>query len=113
VTNNFAFFAALTGNREQLAEQLSRDNLASHPGNTTYLATRAFVLLMRGHVDEALKLIAPLANESPKSSAVAFVYGLALAGSGEKTKAKTVLQTLNPAALTVRETELIKAALGD
>jgi len=113
VTNNFVFFAALTGNREQLAEQLSRENLAIHPANRTYLATRAFVLLMRGRTDDALKAIKPLASEAGKSSAVAFVYGLALAGVGEKTEAKAVLETLNPATLTLREVELVKAALGD
>jgi len=113
VTNNFVFFATLTGNREQLAEQLSRENLALHPGNQTYLATRAFVLLTRGHADQALMAIKPLVSEAGKSSAVAFVYGLALAGTGEKTKAREVLLSLDPGTLTLRETEAIRAALGD
>jgi tetratricopeptide (TPR) repeat protein len=113
VTNNFAFFAALTGNREQLAEQLSRENLARNPANQTYLATHAFVLLMRGRAAEGLRLIKPLSSEAGKSSAVAFVYGLALAGNGEKTKAKAVLETLNPAEMTLRETQVIQASLSD
>jgi len=112
VTNNFAFFAALTGNREQLAEQLSRENLTRHPANPTYVATHAFVLLMRGHADESLKLIKPLVAKVGASSAVAFVYGLALAETGEKTQAREVLKTIDPGALTVRETEVIRAALG-
>jgi len=112
VTNNFAFFAALTGNREQLAEQLSRENLTRHPANPTYVATHAFVLLMRGHADESLKLIKPLAARVGASSAVAFVYGLALAETGDKTQAREVLKTIDPGALTVRETEVIRAALG-
>ncbi len=113
VTNNFVFFAALTGNREQLTEQLARDNLAADPSNPTYRATQAFVLLMRGQADQALKLIKPLVVDAGKSPGVAFVYGLALAGTGDKTKAKAVLETMSPASLTVRENELIKAALGD
>jgi len=113
VTNNFAFFAALTGNREQLAEQLSRENLARHPANQTFLATHAFVLLTRGQPAQALRLIKPLSSEAGKSSAVAFVYGLALAGNGEKAKAKAVLETLDPAAMTLRETQVIQASLGD
>jgi len=113
VTNNFAFFAALTGNREQLAEQLSRENLARNPANQTYLATHAFVLLMRGRSAESLRLIKPMAAEAGKSSAVAFVYGLALAASGEKTKAKVLLETLDPATLTLRETQVIQASLSD
>jgi len=113
VTNNFVFFAALTGNREQLAEQLARENLARYPGNQTYLATHAFVLLVQGQAEASLKAIKPLAEEAGKSSAVAFVYGLALAGTGEKAKAKEILQTLDPATMTLRELEVIKAALGD
>ena len=112
VTNNFIFFAALTGNREQLAEQLARENLARHPANLTYLATHAFVLLMRGHADQALKVIKPLASEMENSSAVAFVYGLTLASTGEKAQAKTILEKIDPSTLTLREIELIKATLG-
>ena len=113
VTNNFAFFAALTGNRVQLAEQASRENLARYPTNLTYLATHAFVILMRGNAEQALKLIQPLADQAGKSSAVAFVYGLALAGTGEKEKARAVLHKLDPASLTLHEIALIKTALGD
>jgi hypothetical protein len=58
-------------------------------------------------------LIKPLSSEAGKSSAVAFVYGLALAASGEKTKAKAVLETLNPAEMTLRETQVIQASLSD
>jgi Flp pilus assembly protein TadD len=111
VTNNFAFFAALTGNRERLAEQLARDNAAKYPLNSTYQATHAFVLLMRGHPDQALKIINPLAGEAEKSSAVAFVYGLALARTGEKTAGKVILQRIDPATLTLREVELLKVVL--
>jgi predicted Zn-dependent protease len=112
VTNNFAFFAAITGNREQLAEQLARENAGRWPSNSTYQATYAFVLLMRGHTDQAFKVIKPLAAEAERSSAVAFVYGLTLAGTGKRAEAKTILHTLNPAELTLREIELIKVALG-
>jgi Flp pilus assembly protein TadD len=113
VSNNLAFFAALTGNREQLAEQLSRENLARDPANKTYRATHSFVLLTRGRASEALKLIKPLAPEAKSSSAVAFAYGLALAATGEKTEAKAVLGALDPAAMTLRETQVIQASLGD
>ena len=113
VTNNFVFFAVLTSNREQLAEQLARDNADRHHVDVTYQATLAFVYLMRGKADQALRLIAPLMSEEEKSSAVLFVYGLALAGTGEKTKAREILHRLEPATLTVREVELINASLGD
>jgi len=112
VTNNFVFFAVLTGNREQLAEQLAAENLVRFPDNHTYLATRAFVLLMRGHADQALITIKPLAPGLENSSAVGFVYGLALAGTGKKAEARAVLDRLDPAELTLREIELIKVSLG-
>jgi len=113
VANNLAFFAALTGNRESLAEKLALENVERFPGNSTYVATQAFVLLMRGRAAEALKIIKPLAPEAEKSSAVAFVYGLALSGTGEKVTARAVLVRLDPATLTLREVELVKTALGD
>jgi tetratricopeptide (TPR) repeat protein len=113
VSNNFAFFAALTGNREQLAEQLARENAVRQPTDSTYQATHAFVLLMRHRPEQALKVIKPLAAEAEKSPAVAFVYGLTLAGTGEKAEARKILQKIDPATLTLREVELIKTALGD
>jgi len=111
VTNNFAFFAALTGNREQMAEQAARENVGRYPTNSTYRATYAFVLLMHGKAAEALKQITPLAVQAEKSASVAFVYGLILAETGEKTKAREVLHRLDPDTLTTREVELITAAV--
>lgn len=113
VANNFAFFAALTGNREQLAEQVARENFDRYPTNSNYRATYAFVLLMHNKAAEALKLMMPLAAQVEKSASTAFAYGLALAGTGEKTKAREVLHRLDPAMLTLQEVELIKKALGD
>jgi tetratricopeptide (TPR) repeat protein len=113
VTNNFVFFAALTGNRELVVGQLARENLARHPDNQIYRATRGFVLLQNGQTDEARKLIEPLAAEVGRSSAVAFVYGLYLAKTGERDKAREILHCLDPALLTLREIALIKTALGD
>lgn len=113
VSNNFAFFAALTGNREQLAEQRARENAAKHPENSTFQATHAFTLLMLHRPEQALKVINPLAAEAEKSSAVAFAYGLSLAGVGQKAEAGKILKKLDPAPLTLREVELIKTALGD
>jgi len=112
VTNNFIFYAVLTGNREQLARALARENASRHPNDSTYISTQAFVFLMSGHADQALKLMKPLAGDAEKSSAVVFVYGLALAETGEKAKARLIVERLNPASLTLREVELIKSALG-
>jgi tetratricopeptide (TPR) repeat protein len=110
-TNNFIFFAALTGNGGPLLEQLARENLACAPQNRVYLATCAFVYQMQGRNDEALALLKPVASEAAESPALAFAYGLALAGTGQRTEARKLLEGLTPAMQTTREIELIKGAL--
>jgi len=113
VSNNFIYFAALTGRDGPLVERLAAENLARDPQNLTYLATRAFVLFMDGRPGDALSLLKPKATEKDKSSALAFAYGLALAGTGQKTEARALLGKPDPAMQTTREVELIKSALGD
>ncbi len=110
VANNYAFFAALTGNDYGTAEQIARENKARAPASLDYLSTYAFVIGMQGRVDEALALLKPVAGEWKKSSGVAFAYGLALAGAGRKDEARPILGSLDPATLSLREEELIRAA---
>ena len=112
VANNFAFFAALTSHEERIAERLARENLAHDPQNKTYLGTLAFVLVAQSRAEEALTLLKPVAAEAEKSSALTFAYGLALAETGRKPEAKTLLGKLDPGALTIRAQEVIKTALG-
>ncbi|SDR66019.1 hypothetical protein [Opitutus sp. GAS368] len=113
IGNNFAFFAALTDRDTRAAELAARDNLAAEPGNPFYVATHAFVLLRQSRADEALLLLQPLAAGAGKSPAIGFVYGLALAGANRKAEARPLLERLPPETLTLREVELIKAALAD
>jgi tetratricopeptide (TPR) repeat protein len=113
IGNNFAFFAALTGREQRRAEQAARENLAREPNNVLYLATGSFVLLVQGQTDAAERMLRPHAAEAPNSPALAFAYGLALAGSGQKAEARALLGKIPPASLTLREVELIKAALAD
>jgi predicted Zn-dependent protease len=112
IANNFVFFAVLTGKREQQAERLIRDVLQRHPANPAYAATCAYVLSANGRPSEALRMIEPLAAKWPRSDAVRFAYGLALAGVGEKEKAAEVLRQLRPESLTTLEVEQIEKALG-
>ena len=113
VTNNFVFFAALTKNGGSQVEQLARENLERAPQNRAYVATCAFVLLTQGRGNAALAMLKPVASDASKSPALAFSYGLALAGSGKKAEARSLLGTLDPAAQTTREAEVIKRALSD
>jgi Flp pilus assembly protein TadD len=110
-TNNFIFFAALTGKEGSLVDQLARENLARNPQNHIYLATCAFVRSMQGRHDEALKMLQPVSGEAAKSPALAFAYGFALAGSGQKAEARKLLEAIDPTMQTTREIELIKSAL--
>jgi Tfp pilus assembly protein PilF len=111
VGNNFAFFAALTGREQRLAEQVARANLAREPRNPIYVATCAFNLLMQNRAGESLALLKPLAAETGHSPVLAFAYGLALAGTNHKTEAHALLDGLPPDTLTLREVEVIETAL--
>ncbi|MBK9990205.1 MAG: hypothetical protein IPP19_05560 [Verrucomicrobia bacterium] len=111
ITNNYVFFAVLTGNRERESELLARDIMLRNAGNQTYLATYAYVLFARDRSAEALKLVAPAFAKDSASPTIQFAYGLALAGSGEQEKARPILRGLDPATLTTREEEIIEAVL--
>jgi tetratricopeptide (TPR) repeat protein len=111
IGNNLAFFAALTGNEGSLAGQIARANHDHFPANLSYLSTYAFVLEVQNRNAEALALLKPVASEWKNSSALAFAYGLALAGADQKAEARTVLSTLDPATLTTQEADLLKSAL--
>ncbi|MFT3783125.1 MAG: hypothetical protein QM790_14040 [Nibricoccus sp.] len=112
ITNNFVFFAALTGNREQVAQQLAKDLAARHPENSVFRTTYAYVLVVGGRASEALQLLKPAIAQQGDSPGVKFVQGLALARLGEKEQAQTILQSLPPESLTLQEVEQIKTYLG-
>ncbi len=112
LANNFAFFALLTGRDQRLAEQLAQDNHTAAPDNPTYAATQAFALLQRNRAADAVALLAPLASPRPSSPAVAFAYALALAGTGKKEEARTLLATLPEDTRTQAEKTLITRLLG-
>lgn len=111
IGNNFAFFAVLLGREQRLADEVSRQNLERAPDNRIYLATRAFVLVQQEKFNDAIQLLRPVAGEARQSPALAFVYGVALAGSGDKAQARSLLDLLPPQSLTVAETDLIKRLL--
>jgi hypothetical protein len=53
----------------------------------------------------------PVADGWKQSPPVAFAYGLALAETGQKAEARTVLGSLESGPLSVKEAALIKARL--
>ncbi len=111
IANNYAFFATLTGNDLNLARKIAEENHTNSPANSIYRATYAFVLFTQNRATESLTLIEPVAAQWHSSPAVAFAYGLALAGKNRKTEARPILDSIEPTSLTLQEVTLIKAAL--
>ncbi len=111
IGNNFAFFATLTGNEGSMAEQIARANHHRFPNNLNYLSTYAFVLHGQNRDPDALALLKPVVSEWEKSPALAFAYGLTLAGADRKAEARTVLSSIDPATLTAQEVNLLKSVL--
>jgi predicted Zn-dependent protease len=111
IANNFAYFAILTGNKTASLEQLVREDHERDPANRVYLATYAFWLCEANRAADALRLLQPVADGWQDSPPVAFAYGLALAGTGQKAEARKVLGSLNAGLQTTQEAALIKARL--
>ncbi len=111
VANNFAFFAALTGNDLNSAEQIAKDNFKTSPDNLAYRSTYAFVLCTQNRTTEALALFRAATADWKTSPIIALPYGLALAGTGQKDRAHEVLASILPETLTAQEAALIKKAL--
>jgi predicted Zn-dependent protease len=113
IANNFAFYALLLGREQRLADQIARSNFEQHPENLNYQATLAFVSVQQGRFAEALVQLRPKAGLAASSPGLGFVYGLALAGAGQKNEARVVLNAVPPESLTVAETDLIKQKTGN
>ncbi|HTL68024.1 MAG TPA: hypothetical protein VL200_10210 [Lacunisphaera sp.] len=113
IANNFAFFALVTSREERVARDIAQANLDRDPGNVVYVATAAFARWQRNEAAAAAAMLRPLASQAAHSPALAFAYGLALAGTGHKPEAHQLLDNLPADSLTIRETELIRSALAD
>lgn len=111
IANNYAFFATLTGNDLNTARKIAEEIYTTSPANSVYRATYAFVLFTQNRTTESLALIEPVAAQWHTSPAVAFAYGLALAGKNRKIEARPILDSIEPATLTLQEVALIKTAL--
>lgn len=111
IANNYAYLSALVRRFDPRAEEAARQNREAHPENPDYRATAAFLLLQGGRAKEALALLEPVAAQLITSPARSFTYGLVLAANGRAAEARTVLAKVERAALTLREEEMLNAAL--
>lgn len=112
IANNFAFFGLLLGREDRLAAKVAQANFEMSPDNDVYLATQAFALVQQDRAAEALKLLQRKAVSAPDPG-LDFAHGLALAKVGRKSEARTLLEGLPPASLTILELDLIKSVLAD
>ena len=113
IGNNFAFFALLLNREQRQASEVAQLNSEQNPRNLNYLATRAFALTQQARYADALRLLQPKASLVPGSPGLGLVYGLALAGTGRKDEARSILSALPADTLTIAEKELIARALAN
>ncbi|MFA6959496.1 MAG: hypothetical protein WC205_01960 [Opitutaceae bacterium] len=111
ITNNYTFFAALTGNDTRQAEHAAAQNYNAEPDNLVFRATYAFVLCTQGHPDDALKLLRSAAVSPDNASIIALPLGLALAATHQEKEARSLLLPLLSDDPTQEETLLIQNAL--
>lgn len=111
VVNNHAYLSALMGRVDRRAEAALRAFRAAEPDNLDYRSTAAFLLLQNDQPREALALLEPVAAPLGESSARAFTYGLVLAANGRRADARAVLAKVDRAKLTLREEQMLDAAL--
>lgn len=111
ITNNYAFFATLTGNDLRQASEVAVENFKANPGDLAYRATYGLVLCTQNRADTALSLLKTVAADWRNKPVIVLSYGLALAGNLQLDEARVVLSSLQPDALTKEEVSLIQQAL--
>lgn len=111
ITNNYALFAAITGNDPRQAEEAASENFNASPDNLAYRSTYALVLCTQNRPKEALAMLKTAAKTPGNLPTIALAYGLALAGTQQKTEAQAVLGSLTRDNLTAQEIALINSAL--
>jgi hypothetical protein len=112
IANNFVFFAVLTGQYDQAeVERLARENFQREPNNILYRANYAFLLDSTGRLEQGLALLEAKADAWHSSQGFAFTYGLALAQTDRKDKAREILAVVDLNLLTQQERDLVHAAL--
>jgi tetratricopeptide (TPR) repeat protein len=111
ITNNYIFFATLTGNDLRQSEELAAKNHRQFPENPAYLATYALVLTTQNRPADALVLFQTASPDWKTNPVTTLAYGLTLAGTERKAEARKVLKSLIPNTLTKEESALIAKAI--
>jgi Flp pilus assembly protein TadD len=110
VQNNLAQISLLLNVDLERARKWVSDLYGKEPANAAYVSTYAFSLYTKGDVKGALNVISKLREEELQEPSLAAYYGIFLAASGDKIKAREYLERGKKADLLPEEKTLIERA---
>lgn len=110
VRNNLAQVSLLLDADPERARKLAADLAQKEPANAAYVSTYAFSLYARGDAQGALAALRALTEEQLEAPAIAAYYGIILAATGEKEKARRYLELGSKAFLLPEEKALLAKA---
>ena len=108
VQNNLAQISLLLHVDLERAVKRATDLYNKDPSNPAYVSTYAFALYERADVNGALAVMNKLREDQLRDPALAAYYGIFLAASGDKEKARQYLEQGKQANLLPEEQELIE-----
>jgi len=108
--NNLAQVSLLLGADMEHARKLAAEVVAKDPSNAAFLSTNAFALYSKGDIKGALQIMDQLTAEQLSDASVATYYGVILAASGQKDKAREFLRRSSEATLLPEEKALVARA---
>ena len=111
IANNYAFFAALTGNDLIAAEKIARDNYRADTQNIAYRTTYAFVLFTLKRMAMAEDILNIRGIDWREYPGYAFTRGLLLAATQRKAEARPLLESIDTRELSRHEEDLVRNAL--
>jgi tetratricopeptide (TPR) repeat protein len=111
--NNVAMTALLLDAQELKPHQIALELYHEAPTNSAFAATYAFSLYQQGKKTEALKVLDGLGPQQLESASVAPCYGILLAATGNRAKAKRYLDLASKVQMLPEERKLIDSARND
>ncbi len=108
--NNLASIALLLSAEEHKPHELAREVYEKQKNNPAYASTYAYSLHLQKKTAEALQVMDQLKPEQLDQPSMAGYYGLMLAASGDKAKAKRYMELAAKGRLLPEERELIERA---
>lgn len=108
--NNLALFSLLLNTDLDEAFKIARDGHTAFPDHPGFSSTYAFALHRRGRTAEGIKVLEALGPKTLRDPSAAAYYGILLAASGDKIRAREFLDLGTRASLLPPEEALVAAA---